>query len=305
MSDNGSNVSIVVPSFQPGEQICRCLDSILLAGTRRSFDLWVVDSSPTSIEPLLRDYLSDSRINLVRSERRLYAGAARDLGVRLSQGEFVVFTDCDCTVVPGWPDGLIDVLEEGGFAACGGGILNGTPESYFGTAEYLCGLSAFTPRNRARHERFVPSGNMAIRRHAYLASGGFSAEMRAGEDVALGKRLITAHQEIWFVPGAAVVHHNRTGAREFLRDQYLLGKGAAANFLAGNQPYSAWRKNLFRRILFDLFAGPARLTRVTGRILSNRELTLSRFIYVFPGLMLGSICFGLGFVATPKQSSGV
>lgn len=296
MSDGRHPVSVIIPSYQPGDELRRCLDSILRPSTR-DFDLWVVDSSPLDISAKLGSLLSDPRLHILRSEERLYPGAARDLGVRSSKGEIIVFTDCDCTAGPDWLDRLLGGLEESGCAACGGGVENGTPRSLFGTAEYLSEFSVFTPRNPSRRERFVPTCNMALWREAYFAAGGFEPGMEKGSDVALGKRLKEAGREIAFIPSAFVFHHNRTGARDFLRNQYRLGQGMAVNFLSGNQNYSSWRGSRWKTALLVVGAGPVRLARVAGRALAHRELPLPRMLALLPLLALGACFFGAGFAS--------
>jgi GT2 family glycosyltransferase len=298
MPENSPLVSVVIPSYQPGEELRRCLDAILSPYREVHFDLWIVDSSPRDVTPLLGEFLSDPRVRLVSSGERLFPGAARDLGVRSSRGEVIVFTDCDCTAGPRWLERLLDGLEEGGCAACGGGVENGTPASAFGTAEYLSEFSMFTPRNPARRERFVPTCNMAVRREAYFRAGGLEPGLEKGSDVALGRRLVELGEEIAFVPGACVYHHNRTGAREVLRNQYRLGRGVAGNFLAGNQPYSAWSGSRLKTLLLTLGAAPARFTRVAARVAAHREISPARALALLPALASCAACFGAGFAVS-------
>ncbi len=181
---------------------------------------------------------------------------------------------------------------------------NGTPASPFGTAEYLSEFNVFTPRNPSRRERFVPTCNMALWREDYLTAGGFEPGMEKGSDVALGRRLLDAGKEIAFIPGAFVFHHNRTGARDFLRNQYRLGRGMAVNFLSGNQPYSSWRGNRCKTALLVAGAGPVRLVRVAGRALAHRELPVPRMLAMLPILALGALFFGAGFASAFPGSGG-
>jgi GT2 family glycosyltransferase len=298
-----ADINIIIPSYQPGTRLGRCLESVL-GCSERDFEIWLVDSSPGPIEPLIEGFKDDPRLHPVRSETRLFPGAARDLGVGLSKGKVIVFIDCDCIASPGWLDLLVEELETSGYAACGGGVENGTPESYFGTAEYLCESSGFTPRSPSRDERFLPSCNMAMNRDVYLAAGGFSGEMLAGEDVALGKQLIRMGKDIRFLPEAYVTHYNRTRARDFPRDQFRLGKGAAVNFLSGNQPYSSWRESRLKTAALALGAGPIRLARVMSRVLAQHEVSYTRLAALSPAMVLGAAAFGAGFLSIamrPRQ----
>jgi glycosyltransferase involved in cell wall biosynthesis len=282
-----------------------CLASILEGAPDLDFDVWVVDSSPSDVRPLLQDLLSDPRLHLVRSERRLFPGAARDLGIRSSKGEIIVFIDCDCAAGPGWPRELVEGLErDPGLAACGGGVENGTPRSYWGTAEYLSEFGHFTPRSPDRRRRFVPTCNMALRRSDYFESGGLKADMEKGSDVALGHSFLNMGRGIGFIPEALVHHFNRTEAPGFLRNQYRIGRGSARNFIGGNQPYSAWGRRPSGRLLLAAAAGPLRFVRVVGRVLAQGELPPARLAALLPALLLGAACFWAGYLSAFLRPQG-
>lgn len=296
MNGGAPRASIVIPSYGQGEMIVRCLSSFMGELPALDCDVWVVDSSPQDITPLLQDYLTDPRFHLIRCEERLFPGAARDLGIKSSRGRTIVFIDCDCLAQPGWPRGLLDALESAPeLAACGGGVENGTPCSYWGTAEYLSEFGEFTPRSQAGWRRFVPTCNMALRRSAYFEVGGLDADMEKGSDVALGREFIRRGMRIYFLPGTSVLHFNSAGFLDFMRKQFKIGGGSARNFLTGRQPYSRWKDSRLMRTLLAIGAGPLRFVRVVGRILRQRELSIVRIASFLPGLLMGAVSFGVGY----------
>ena len=292
--DKEPSVSVIIPSYEPGEKIASCLSSILDAKSNLVFDLWVIDSSPSGPDKKVDTFLTDERLHLHESPRRLYPGEARDVGVKLSGGDILVFTDTDCNATEGWLDNIVKNLISSGCDACGGAIENGTPGSYFGTAEYLSEFSIFTPRNTSRLERFVPTCNLALFRSVYLEAGGFIADLRTGEDVAFGKKLQEQGKRVAFSNLPVVIHLNRTGGRDFILNQYRLGRGLAINTWRGNQPFSWVTRNALTRSLFLMSVFPGRLYRVISRAIKNREVGPGRLLYYLPGLALGALSFASG-----------
>jgi GT2 family glycosyltransferase len=303
MSESHELISVIIPSYQPDRKLADCLDSILSTSSGRRFEVWVVDSTPDDITGSIRGCLDDSRVHLLRSPRRLLPGEARDMGVGQAKGDILVFIDADCIASGGWLDGLVDGLLRSGAGVCGGSVENGTPDSYFGTADYLSEFGEYTPRNPSRSVRFVPSCSMALSREVWSRAGGFPAGIATGEDVALGKRIIDLGMEIRFIPQAVIYHQNQTGAGDFCTKQYRLARGSAKNFVAGNQPYSRLGDNRLSACLFLAAVFPGRLWRVISRTWRNREIEPLRLLAISPALVLGAACFAAGFIASYRAAT--
>jgi GT2 family glycosyltransferase len=79
--------------------------------------------------------------------------------------------------------------------------------------------------DRAEH---IPGCNMAFRREALIAIGGFDPRFRvAGDDVDICWRLQERGWTIGFSPGAVVLHSRRRTVRAYLRQQAEYGKAEA------------------------------------------------------------------------------
>jgi hypothetical protein len=79
-----------------------------------------------------------------------------------------------------------------------------------------------------RTAEHVPGCNLAVRRDALRAIGGFNPiYLRAGDDVDVCWRLQNAGGRIEFVPAALVWHHHRASVRAFWRQQVGYGEGQA------------------------------------------------------------------------------
>lgn len=299
MNNEILKVDIIVPSYKPKSDLLSCIDSILLYSGKHDILVTVVDSSPYPIDCFVESFFSDKRFRLHKSERRLFPGEARNLGANSSSGDIIMFTDADCVVEKCWIDKLVNCLLEGN-DACGGSIENGTPLSYFGTAEYLSEFSHFSPRSKSRNERFVPTCNMAVWRKDYYECGGLSP-VEKGSDVEFGFRLKEKGKTIRFVPEAEVAHLNRTSIHSFCKNQFSLGKGFAINYVSGKQPLSKMRNRRSFRLAIPLIIGPGRLFRISKRCLLQKEVLFSQLCCLIPGLLTGAFFFHAGFLAAFRQ----
>ncbi|NPV58116.1 MAG: glycosyltransferase [Actinobacteria bacterium] len=292
-----SKASVIVPSYRSGKKLIDCIASILESKEAPDFDIWIVDSSEEDLEPTLGNLLKDERLHLVKGGRRLFPGEARDLGARTSSGDILVFTDADCVATPLWLKNIVEGLIDSGGDACGGPIENGTPNSYIGTVEYLSEFSGFTPRSPERKDRFVPTCNMAIYRSSYFEVGGFPFDREKGSDVAFGRKLTDAGKDIYFISKPVIRHINRTSSMDYVRNQFRLGKGFAANLTSGIMSFSWVSTNPLTLSFFLAAVFPARLGRISSRALINRELKAIGLLYYLPGLMLGAAGFATGCLA--------
>ena len=88
-------ISVVVPVYNVEKFLQQCLDSILTQSLK-DFELICVDDGSTDNSlNILKEYAAkDSRIKILQQKNR-YAGVARNEGIKIAQGECVLFLDSD------------------------------------------------------------------------------------------------------------------------------------------------------------------------------------------------------------------
>ena len=92
-------VSVVISTHNRREMLKRAIDSVLKQ-TFQDFEIIVVDDGNEPAEEVAKSF-SDARIRYVRHEiPHRGAPAARNTGIRSSQGEFVAFLDDDDEWLP-------------------------------------------------------------------------------------------------------------------------------------------------------------------------------------------------------------
>ncbi len=92
-------VSVVIPTFNRARLLSRAIQSILTQ-TYQTFEIIVVDDcSNDNTAEVLRN-IRDKRIKYVRHDKNMGGAAARNTGIKASQGEYIAFQDSDDEWLP-------------------------------------------------------------------------------------------------------------------------------------------------------------------------------------------------------------
>jgi glycosyltransferase involved in cell wall biosynthesis len=94
-------ISVIVPVFNKGRYLERCLDSILAQNV--SLEIVCIDDCSTDSSPdILKKYSRQhNNIRVVRNHRNQGAAWARNTGISIARGKFLQFTDADDLLPPG------------------------------------------------------------------------------------------------------------------------------------------------------------------------------------------------------------
>lgn len=92
--------SIVIPLYNRPREVRRAIDSCL-AQQKASFEVVVVDDASTDQSAAVVESYADARVRLVRHQRNRGECPARNSGVDVSRGEWIVFLDSDHSLLDG------------------------------------------------------------------------------------------------------------------------------------------------------------------------------------------------------------
>lgn len=88
-------VSVIIPVYNASKYLRQCLDSVVNQTLRNIEIICVDDGSTDDSLNILKEYeAGDSRFRVL-SQKNGGAGAARNCGLRLAQGEYLSILDCD------------------------------------------------------------------------------------------------------------------------------------------------------------------------------------------------------------------
>jgi glycosyltransferase involved in cell wall biosynthesis len=155
---------------------------------------------------------------------------ARNEGVRRAQGEVICFTDDDCAPFPGWAKALATPILAGESQATSGPIFMSAGATAADRAWEA--IVAYLQRQAASPDTaspgFAATANLACsRRLLEQLPFNESFPAAAGEDRDWAERGARMGSAPAFVSGALVYHWPGMRTRDFLRQQYRYGKGAA------------------------------------------------------------------------------
>lgn len=166
-------------------------------------------------------------VKLIQTENRGLS-SARNVGANAATGEIVAYIDDDAWPDPHWLHYLAMAFASGDYAGVGGP--NIAPPSDGSVADAVANapggpIHVLLTDEIAEH---IPGCNMAFRRSALKAVGGFDPAFRvAGDDVDLCWRIQEKGWTLGFTPAAVVWHRRRSSTRAYLRQQLGYGKAEA------------------------------------------------------------------------------
>mgnify|MGYP001384383542 CR=1 FL=1 len=92
--ENSVLISIVIPTFNNGLYLTRSLASVL-SQTYRNFEVLIIDNHSTdNTSEIIKD-ANDSRINHYKIKNNGIISKSRNMGIKLSKGEWIAFLDSD------------------------------------------------------------------------------------------------------------------------------------------------------------------------------------------------------------------
>lgn len=93
-------ISTIIPVYNAGKYLVRCLESILKQGIEEHEIICVDDGSTDNSLQIMRDYERTHDNIHVLTQKNSYAGVARNSGLLAAKGEYIHFMDADDYVLP-------------------------------------------------------------------------------------------------------------------------------------------------------------------------------------------------------------
>ena len=267
-------VSVVVCSYNAERTMEACLASLEHLNYP-DYEVIVVNDGSTDRTLEIAECFPYARII---SQANKGLSVARNVGAEAATGEIVAYTDSDCVADPDWLTYLVATMERKQLVACGGPNFPPPEDSLVPSAVAVSPggpTHVLLTDETAEH---IAGCNMAFRRDALLALGGFDPVYRAaGDDVDICWRFQDAGHTIGFSPAAIVWHFRRNTVSAYLGQQRGYGKAEAL----------VYAKHPVR---FNLFGQAKWLGRIYGDLSASFLVSRKPLIY--------SVVFGRGLFQT-------
>ncbi len=221
-------LSVIIPAYNAASTLPALLES-LSNQVYKDYEIIVVDDCSTDGTPeVVKSYNCD----FVRLEKNRGPAICRNIGVGRSKGDIFVFTDSDCRVDREWLSNTYKHFENSDISAIMGRLVL-LPSTFIGDSISALGFPAggtvgfdkIWKVNRKGFTDSLSSCNCAVRREAFIKSGGFDETFPypGGEDSFLAYNLREANQLIKYCPDVLVYHKARDSFSDFIKWQFKRG----------------------------------------------------------------------------------
>ena len=232
------------------------------------FEVIVVDDGSTDRSAAIAAEFSDVRV--IRTPNRGLSNA-RNTGLEAATGEIVAYIDDDACPDRHWLLHLVDTLLGSAHMGVGGPNLPCPDDSPVADCVSLAPGGPAHVMLSEQIAEHIPGCNMAFRKAALLATGGFDPQFCiAGDDVDICWRIQERGWTLAFSPGAVVWHHRRAQVKKYWSQQVNYGKAEAllerkwphkyntcGHVSWGGRLYANWRQSFAgaaqRRIFFGVW----------------------------------------------------
>ena len=205
-------VSVVTPVYRSEDVLARALGGLLAQDLRDWEAIIVDDGSPESSSRIIQAYSwIDGRVKVVR-ERHGGACGARNAGIALARGEFLLFLDADDWLEPQALSEMMGCCRSASHAAVHGGLRYVMPDG--SPTEWTGGYSLSAPLLEALAQSNVLSvpSSVLVRRSVLDQIGSFDPALAHCGDWDLWARLARHDGTIGRVPGLVTNYRMSPGS---------------------------------------------------------------------------------------------
>lgn len=241
----GSDVTVIVPTYNRARGIAQLLDELLAQSARPARIIVSDDASTDDTERVVSGY-DETRVLFVRAERNTGPGGARNRGLAHAETELVLFLDSDVRVpdtrflermlafLDAHPDATAIEAQQ---------VWPARGTLFQQLVHLVPGMAGNTDQLRDATGRAIPFASTTAslwKLDAVRELGGYDERRRTGEDSELSYKARQAGKR-FYLADARVEQDYRASLGSFLRQQYWYGVGGGAllhehpRFLGGRQ----------------------------------------------------------------------
>jgi len=226
-------ISVVLPVRNGLPWLDAQLAALAAQQCEEPWEVVVADNGSTDASQALAHSWEErcGAIRVVDASQRIGPSAARNDGIRSARGELLAFCDADDVVQPGWLHAFVEALADADVVAGtfdlsslngdAGDVGDAAPRDRKDRPDDATSPAATSQLG------FLPAGlaaNLAVRRQAVEAVGGFDEGLFVGEDIDLCWRLQLEGFRFAIAPAAVVAKRERAGFGPLFRRAVAYGR---------------------------------------------------------------------------------
>jgi GT2 family glycosyltransferase len=229
MLQNPPLISVIIPTCNRPAELQTCLEAFSHQDYPRSqFEIIIVDDgSKFSLTSVISSFINSLDVKLI-VQANAGPAKARNTGSQYAKGQFLAFTDDDCTVAPNWLSALANRLVTAPNCLIAGKILNSLAKNPFSTAsQTLLDYVYIQYNSNPELACFSGAANMALPARLFEIAGGFNASFTfASEDREFCARWLSQGHRIIYAADVEIYHAHHLSWRSFWQQHFSYGRGA-------------------------------------------------------------------------------
>lgn len=203
MTSTHETISIVIPCFNHGNTLTRCINSVLEQDSS-PYEVIVVDDGSTDQTRAIAASLGDKIRYVFQTNQGL--SSARNAGLLAAKGDWILFLDADDALGPGTLNAYRDC-----FVREPADLYYGTFQNLDCNGELINQVDAipFTelPLNRLLRGNSMAVHSVLVRKEAVMDAGGFDCSLASHEDWYLWLRLAEKGYRFQPTPNALALYY--------------------------------------------------------------------------------------------------
>ena len=267
-----SGVSVVVPVYNPGEYLHRCVESLLgQTMPAAQYEVIFVDDGSTDGSEALLDSLaaSHSQARVIHQENSGWPGRPRNVGMAAARGDYIFFCDHDDWLAANalanlyghaveWGSDIVIPKSAGLRRRVPHQLFTRTrPQASLATAPLMDSLTPHKLFRRAfleEHQILFPEGKRRLEDHYFVVNAYLQAQVVS----------VAADQTYYYLVGRRDGGNSSTGAVDW--EEYFRSLAEAVDVVERHTDPGPFRDRLLRRWLQTEMCG-----RLSGRRYLNRS----------------------------------
>ncbi|MFN3403731.1 MAG: glycosyltransferase family 2 protein [Cytophagaceae bacterium] len=177
-------VSVVIPTYNRPHLLINAIESVLVQ-SYRPIEILVINNGDASIDSVIQKYKANGNVRFFESVKKGNVGAARNKGIKESQGMYIGYLDDDDVFLHNHIEALVKLLTSSGKKVAYSGSLIKVHKKIGDEVLYSHDRSPYNHAfdlKKLFFENYIPTNVVLHHRDCVEKSGYFDEDLRTHED---------------------------------------------------------------------------------------------------------------------------
>jgi cellulose synthase/poly-beta-1,6-N-acetylglucosamine synthase-like glycosyltransferase len=226
MKKNTPFVSVIVPIYNEEENIEVCINALLKNKYTNKEIILINDASTDNTDKIIIKYEKYKEIRIINHNLNRGIGASQQKGLINARGEIVAVTQGDTIVPSNWIRTIVKDFRNNNVSSVSGTYIP-LKNSFISIANYIIDYILDTVLNKEINANKLASYNVAFIKKHLIKAGGFSTDLRWGNDPDVYNRLKSKNYKVYFDRRLKVKTQNEENFTKLIKRRFCWGRGSA------------------------------------------------------------------------------